>query len=135
MKPVIVQFLDSTRDRIDKRERETVTWQRETAMQIFNKGDRASTIDHLSMRNEESDNHISLPPKKLGLEHKFGDSLPSTKPSWKRYAKEMADDATWLLREHQFVIFWPISVILNARSSRSTQRGISLDCDDDVNLR
>jgi len=53
------------------------------------------------MRNEESDNHTSLPSKKLGLEHEFGDVLPSTKTSWKRHATEMADDATWLLREHQ----------------------------------
>jgi len=38
---------------------------------------------------------------KLGSEHEFGDVPPSTKPSLKRHATEMADDATWLLREHQ----------------------------------
>ena len=59
------------------------------------------TIDHLSMRNKESDNHTSLPSKKLGLEHEFGDVLLSTKPLWKCHASEMTDDATWLLREHQ----------------------------------
>ena len=47
LKPVIMRFSDSTRDRIDERERETGTRRQETAIQIFNKGDRASTIDHL----------------------------------------------------------------------------------------
>jgi hypothetical protein len=54
------------------------------------------------MRNEESDNYTSLHSKNLNLERKFGEVLSSTKPSWKLHAAEMADDATWLLRKHQF---------------------------------
>ena len=58
-------------------------------------------VDHLSKRNEESDNHTSLPSEKLGLKHEFDDVIPSTKPSWERHATEMSDNATWLLGEHQ----------------------------------
>ena len=89
------------------RERETGTRRQETTIQLVNKGDSestrdyASTRDRLSTRNEESDNHTSLPSKKLGLKHEFDDVLPSTKPSWERHVTEMADNATWLLREHQ----------------------------------
>jgi hypothetical protein len=95
------------REDFQERERETGTRQRETAIQRVNKGDRASTRyyvltrDRLSMRNNESASCTSLPSKKLGLEHKFGDVLPSTKPSWKRHATEMADNATCFLRENK----------------------------------
>ena len=89
LKPVTVQFLDSTRERIAKRERETGTQQQDTATQWVNKGDRASTRyyaltrDRLSTRNKESASRTSFPTKKLGLEHEFDDILPSTKPSCK----------------------------------------------------
>ena len=96
--------MDSTRDRIDKRERETGMQQQEIVIHIFNKGDRASTIDHLSVRNEESEDHTSLPSKKFGLEHKFGYVLPSTKPSWKHHATEMAEDSTWLLMKKSSIV-------------------------------
>ena len=107
LKPVIVQFSDSTRERINKREREAGMLQRETAITLVNKGERASTRDYastrdrLSTRKEESASHPSLPSKKLCLEHEFDDILLSTKPSWRRHATEMVDNATWLLREHQ----------------------------------
>ena len=90
MKPVIVRFLDSTRERMDEREREIETLRQETATQRFNKGDSASargyalTRDRLLTRNEESANGTSVPPKELGLVHEFDEILPSTNPSWKQ---------------------------------------------------
>ena len=107
LKPFITRFLDFTRDRIDKREKETGTQQRATAIQLDNKGGHASTRsyalkrDRLSTNNEESDNRTSLPSKKFCLEHDFDDAIPLTKPSWECYATEMAENATCFLREHQ----------------------------------
>ena len=51
LKPVIVQFLDFTRDRIDKRENDMSTQRQETAIQLVNKGDHASTRDYASTRD------------------------------------------------------------------------------------
>ena len=68
-------------------------------------------------------------------------SMPSWKGDWQSSAtalppsllitSRVTSTPTWW----KTVISWPISVIINARLSRSTRRGISLDCNNDVNLR
>jgi hypothetical protein len=49
-----------------------------------------------------SENHTSLPSKRLVLKDESDDVIPFTKPSRERHATEMSSHTTWLFREHKF---------------------------------